>query len=179
MNLHWISVGNSGFRLRHFQSKHRIGPHIFIIVMLDPLDVRDAKKFWHKKAQELFNVKEIMWMWTSMDLFSPNMNGDFFVTNKSAYIHLFPGNQNTASLSSSWKPKSKWEVGGKCSGNCGDFATLSAVTNVTHTSRSKYRGNETQTWHPDFRFAIMSNATFILWIQSINRFNLGRRNVGS
>ena len=28
----------------------------------------------------MFNVKEIMWMWTSMDLFSPSMNGDFFVT---------------------------------------------------------------------------------------------------
>ena len=150
MNPHCLSVVSSGFQQRHFQSNLQIYIRLeTIFVMLDLLDVRNAKNIWHKKAQELFNVKEIMWMWTSMDPFFPSMNGEFLSVVTNIYwilfetLALFPGNRNTASLSSSWKPKSKWEVGGKCSGNCGDFATLSAVTNVSHTSRSKYRGNET------------------------------------
>ena len=80
MKPHWLSVDNSGFPLRHFQSNLQISTGLeTIFIILDFLDVRYAKKFWLKKAQELFNVKEIMWMWTSMDLFSPSMNGEFFV----------------------------------------------------------------------------------------------------
>ena len=87
MNPHWLSVVSSGFQQRHFQSNFQISIVLeTIFVMLDLLDVRNAKNIWHKKAQELFNVKEIMWMWTSMDLFSPSMNGDFLWQ---IYLHIF------------------------------------------------------------------------------------------
>ena len=183
MNPHCLSVVSSGFQQRHFQSNFQISIRLeTIFVMLDLLDVRNAKNIWHKKAQELFNVKEIMWMWTSMDLFSLSMNGDFFVTNLSAYFTCFQGTK----IQPHWVPLGNQSQSEKLAESVLEIVgTLphSLLWQMSHTlpgpNIEEMRQRKQQTCHPDSRFVIMSNATFILWIQSINQFNLGRRNVVS
>ncbi len=184
MNPHWLSVASSGFRPRHFQSNLQISIGLeTIFVILDFLDVRNVKNIWHKKAQELFNVKEIMWMWTSMDPFSPSMNGEFLSVVTNIYIGFFlklsPCFQGTE-IQPHWVPPGNQSQSEKLAESVLEIVgTLphSLLWQMSHTlpgpNIEEMRQRKQQTCHPDSRFVIMSNATFILWIQSTNQYSSG------
>ena len=182
MNPHYLSVVSSGFQQRHFQSNLQISIGLeTIFIMLDLLDVRNAKNIWHKKAQELFNVKEIMWMWTSMDPFFPSMNGEFlnFCLLWQIYWILSPCFQGTE-IQPHWVPPGNQSQSEKLAESVLEIVgTLphSLLWQMSHTlpgpNIEEMRQRKQQTCHPDSRFVIMSNATFILWIQSTNQYSSG------